>query len=340
MTAPVPVAIAGAGGWGTALAVHLAGLGREVILWARRPDIAAQLAATRRNQRLLPDVTIPAGVTITPDVNRLLDGRREAIVIAVPTAGLREVAGRLAGWRETGGVIISLAKGFDPGGTSRPTELLADVMGAQDRDLGLLSGPSHAEEVARGLPTAVVAASASPDTAKRIQEVFFSSRFRVYSSTDPVGVELGGALKNVVAVACGVAEGLGLGDNTRAALITRGLAEMTRLGVALGARRETFMGLAGLGDLVVTCTSDLSRNRRLGRRLGAGESLEAILAGMEQVAEGVNACRAARAIAAARGIRMPITSQLHAILFEGAAPASALRDLLDREARTEQDEPA
>jgi glycerol-3-phosphate dehydrogenase (NAD(P)+) len=211
-------------------------------------------------------------------------------------------------------------------------------MMATSDELGVLSGPSHAEEVARGLPTAVVAASSSAETAARIQAVFFSPRFRVYSSTDPIGVELGGALKNVIAVACGVAEGLGLGDNTKAALVTRGLAEMTRLGVGLGARRETFMGLAGLGDLVVTCTSDLSRNRRLGRRLGAGESLADVLGSMQQVAEGVNACKSAWAIARHRNIRMPITSQLHAILFEGAAPASALRDLLDREARSETDE--
>ena len=337
MTGAAPVAIAGAGGWGTALAVHLAGIGREVILWARRPEIAARLASTRINERLLPGVTIPAAVTITNDAARLTDGPRAAILIAVPTAGLREVAGALGGWRKTGGVIVSLAKGFDPGGTRRPTELLGEWLGAGAAELGVLSGPSHAEEVARGLPTAVVAASASPQTAERIQSVCFSPRFRVYTSTDPVGVELGGALKNVIAVACGVAEGLGLGDNTRAALMTRGLAEMTRLGLALGARRETFMGLAGLGDLVVTCTSDLSRNRRLGRRLGAGEPLDAILAGMEQVAEGVNACRAAAALARERGIGMPITDQLLAILAGGAAPASAMRDLLDREARSEEE---
>ncbi len=334
------VAVAGAGGWGTALAIHLAGLGRRVVLWARRPEIAARLAAERVNARLLPGVAIPAGVEITADAARLCDGARDAIVVAVPTSGLRDVADRLTDWRATGGVIVSLAKGFDPGSLRRPTQLLAESLGARAGELGVLSGPSHAEEVARGLPTAVVAASESPATAARIQAVFFSPRLRVYSVTDPVGVELGGALKNVIAVACGVAEGLGLGDNTRAALITRGLAEMTRLGVALGARRETFMGLAGLGDLVVTCTSDLSRNRRLGRRLGAGETLPVILAGMEQVAEGVNACRAARALARDRGVRMPITEQLHAILFEGAAPASALRDLLDREARSEDDPPA
>jgi glycerol-3-phosphate dehydrogenase (NAD(P)+) len=329
--------VAGAGGWGTALAVLLAGKGIPVTLWARRPEIARALERDRENTRLLPGVVLPPGIAVTADPVEAMDGPREAVILAIPMRGLREACALLPAWRSTGAVLVSTIKGLEPATHAFPSRVLAEALGAGPADIAVLSGPSHAEEVGRGMPTAVVVASTSGDTAARVQALFHTPVFRVYRATDVAGVETAGALKNVVAIACGIAAGLGFGDNSRAALITRGLVEMTRLGVALGGRRETFQGLAGLGDLVVTCTSPLSRNRTLGTRLGRGEALEAILAGMQQVAEGVEACRAAHALARARGVTMPITAETHAVLFEGRPPRKALEGLLSREPRTEED---
>lgn len=329
------VAVVGAGGWGTALAVVLARKGVPVTLWARRPEIAAQLGRDRENARLLPGVALPDGIEVTADPRAITAVPREAIVLAVPTRGLRSACAPLTGWRGSGAVLVSTVKGLEhPAGTF-PSGILRDVLGATAADLAVLSGPSHAEEVGRGLPTAVVVASGGAETAARVQSLFHTPVFRVYRSADVAGVELAGALKNVVAIAAGIADGLGFGDNALAALVTRGLAEITRLGVACGARRETFQGLAGLGDLVVTCTSRHSRNRALGVRIGRGERLEAILAGMEQIAEGVEACRAASGLAAAKGVVMPITAQTHAVLFEDVSPRRALEGLLSREPGTE-----
>jgi len=339
MTAPARVTVVGAGGWGTALAVLLAGKGIPVTLWARRREIADQLARDRQNLRLLPGVVIPDLVEMTADPAAISGGPRQAIVLAVPTKGLRPACAMLGRWRESGAVLVSTVKGLEAGTQAFPSAVLAEALGARAAEIAVLSGPSHAEEVGRSMPTAVVAASAEPATAARVQQLFHTPVFRVYRATDVTGVEVAGALKNVIAIACGIAEGLGFGDNSRAALITRGLAEMTRLGMALGGRRETFQGLAGLGDLVVTCTSPLSRNRALGVRTGRGEKLADILSGMQQVAEGVEACRAAHALATARGIPMPITAQTHAVLFEDRPARQALEGLLAREPRSEE-EPA
>ena len=330
-------AVVGAGGWGTALAILLARKGTDVLLWAREPEVVDAIASRRENTVFLPGPKVPPNVTVTADLASVA-GHAD-IVLAVPSHGLRDVAGRLAGCAREGTVFTSVTKGFEVGSGLRPAEVLREVLGVAEGALCVLSGPSHAEEVSRGMPTAVVAASSSPATAARVQKLFFAPRFRVYTHTDPVGVELGGALKNVIAIACGIGAGLGFGDNSQAALITRGLAEMTRLACALGARRETLGGLAGLGDLVVTCTSRHSRNRALGVRLGAGEPLETILAGTASVAEGVRACEAAVPLARQRGVPMPIAEEVYGVLFSCRKPADALANLLSREARPEEDSP-
>ncbi len=331
------VVVAGAGGWGTALAAHLARKGDTVLLWARDPVHAAAIAGSRENTRLLPGVLLPPGVAVTADPGLAGFGLPDAAVFTVPSHGLGAVAGILRPALAGVPLVVSGVKGFEPGTFRRPSEVLADALGVAADRVCTLSGPSHAEEVGREVPTAVVAAAAIPATAAAAQALFFSSRFRVYTHSDLVGVELAGALKNVIALACGMTDGLGFGDNTRAALLTRGLAEIARLGATLGARRGTFQGLAGLGDLVVTCTSPLSRNRRLGMRLGAGERLEAVAGGMIQVAEGVRACAAAVALAQDRRVAMPISAQVHRVLFGGAPAAEALQELLTRDPRSEEE---
>ncbi|MEK7765334.1 MAG: NAD(P)H-dependent glycerol-3-phosphate dehydrogenase, partial [bacterium] len=259
----------------------------------------------------------------------------DALVFAVPSHGLREVAGRVEWGAAGSALLVSAVKGFEVGSGLRPSQIIEAAAGRAAGAVCVLSGPSHAEEVGRGIPTAVVAASLQAAEAERVQAIFHAQRFRVYTHPDPLGVELAGAFKNVIAIACGIADGLGFGDNTRAALITRGLVEMSRLGSALGGRRDTFNGLAGLGDLVVTCTSGYSRNRRLGREIGSGRSLEDIVAGTPQVAEGVNACRVAVALAKERGASIPIMEQVHAVLFGHRDPARAMQELLARGARPE-----
>ncbi len=332
-----PVAVIGAGGWGTALASHLGRKGIQVFLWAREPEVVETITAKRENIQFLPGVNIPSSVTPTSDLGQALASSERYVVMAVPTHGMRGVLQNLRQLGATKHVVISVAKGFEVDTLMRPSQVIQQALDMPPESICVLSGPSHAEEVGREVPTAVVAASANVSLAAEIQQLFFSGRFRVYSHSDLAGVEYGGALKNVIAVACGVGDGLGFGDNTRAALVTRGLAEMTRLGCALGAKRETFWGLAGLGDLLVTCTSDLSRNRKVGRRIGAGERLDDILAGMVQVAEGIRACRAAVNLAASAGVVMPITQQLHAILFENRSPSQAMDELLSRNMRSEEE---
>lgn len=337
MTGPARVAIVGAGGWGTALAVVLARRGHRVLLWARRPEIAEEIQRSRENSRLLPGVVLPEHIEVTSDLGRICAQRCSAMVLAVPTHGLRAVARQLNDWRNATSVLVSVVKGLESATTLRPSQVLHEVLHAAEHELCILSGPSHAEEVGREIPTAVVAASASPQCAQAVQQLFFTPRFRVYTHSDPLGVEWCGALKNIIAIACGIGTGLGFGDNTQAALMTRGLTEIARLGCALGARRETFGGLAGLGDLIVTCTSAHSRNRGLGLRIGKGEPLPRILGGIAHVVEGVEAARAAWKLAKERNIAMPITEQVHAVLFDGKPPSAGLHELLSREARSEEE---
>ncbi len=329
------IAVIGAGGWGTALAVLLAGKGNTVRLWGYEAAQVAELAATRRNDLFLPGITIPEGVLPSHDLAAVVKGCR-TIAVVVPSRGMRGV---LAMLREAvparDAVIVSCTKGIEHGSGKRMSEILAEHL--PDHPLAVLSGPSHAEEVARGTPTAVVSGSADPDAAASVQDTFSTATFRVYTSSDMAGIELGGALKNVYALAAGVSDGLGLGDNTKAALVTRALAELIRLGTALGGRRETFQGLSGIGDLMVTCFSRHSRNRSFGERLGRGESPEAITSGMAMVAEGVPTARGALECARKFGIVTPILDQVHAILHDGRRPADAMRELLTRDLRPEQD---
>jgi glycerol-3-phosphate dehydrogenase (NAD(P)+) len=324
------LAILGAGAWGTALAIAYSEE-HDVALWARDPGQRAALRSTRRS-RYLPEAALPDAVAIEDDPARAIRGA-EVVVIATPTAGLRQAADLLvhAAMRRP---VVWVCKGFEPASGKLPHRVIAEVLG-EAAPAAALSGPSFALEVARGLPTAVTLAAADAGFARDLARELHQRRLRLYFTDDLVGVEVGGAVKNVMAIATGISDGLGLGLNARAALITRGLAEVARLGVALGGRAETFMGLAGAGDLILTCTGDLSRNRRVGLGLGRGERLEAILAGLGHVAEGVHTAREVDAIARARAIDMPITREVCAVLFEGRAPAEAVAQLLARDPKAE-----
>jgi glycerol-3-phosphate dehydrogenase (NAD(P)+) len=324
------IAILGAGAWGAALASSLADQ-HAVRLWARDPQRAAAIAASRRSP-YLPDVPVPAAVDVTSDMAAALAGAELALVTS-PTAGLRATLGQMRTAAQ-GVPVVWGCKGFEQASGRLPHEVAAEVLGAGAR-CGALSGPSFALEVARGLPTAVTLASTDIAFARSIARALHHRTLRVYFSDDLVGVEIGGAVKNVMAIATGIAEALGLGLNARAALITRGLAEITRLGVRLGGRPETFMGLAGAGDLVLTCTGNLSRNRQVGLALGRGEQLDAILAGLGHVAEGVHTAREVESRAAEAVIDMPITSAVCDVLFRGIAPRDAVEQLLARDPRAE-----
>lgn len=333
------VSILGAGSWGTALACHLARSGHRVRLWARRASHAAALAEARENTRYLPGVAIPAEVAVTADLPASLHGS-EAVVFAVPSHAFRDTA-TLARPYLPAAPVINVAKGIEEDTLLRLSEVWADLMG--DRELQrycALSGPSHAEEVGRAMPTALVAASPVPAVAEFVQDLFMSPCLRVYTNRDLTGVETGGALKNIIAVATGISDGLGFGDNTRAALMTRGLAEITRLGMRLGANPLTFAGLTGVGDLIVTCTSMHSRNRRFGMAVGRGRSVQEALAEVGQVVEGVRTTRAATRLAARFGVELPITRQVNAVLFEGLTPAEGVNLLMTRQRRHEIEEVA
>jgi glycerol-3-phosphate dehydrogenase (NAD(P)+) len=326
------VAVVGDGGWGTALALALHGKGIETRLWSREPAYAEEMARTRANPRFLPGVKLPGGLRITGDAAEAFAGAVLA-VSAVPAQHVRATWTPLAPHLGRRVPVCSVTKGIEIATLERPTQILAEVLGP--RALAVLSGPSHAEEVARGLPCAVVAASRSPALATGVQRLFATDRFRVYRLGDVVGVEFAGAVKNVVAVAAGICDGLGLGDNAKAALITRGAVEMARLGSAVGARRATFQGLAGIGDLIVTCASRHGRNRAVGERIGRGEQLEDVLGSSPMVAEGVPTAKALVALAKRVKVEMPIASEVYRVLFEGKDPKEALTDLMRREAKRE-----
>lgn len=322
--------VLGAGAWGTALAISTAPR-HPTRLWARDPAQAEQLRATRCNARYLPGVTLPTALHVDADFSAALDHARDGLVlIATPMAALAEMLGRIAN-RVSG--VLWLCKGFEQGRGELGHEIAQSV--AIDMRVGVLSGPSFAIEVARGQPTALVAASVDATLCAEAVDALHSESLRVYTSDDPIGVEVGGAVKNVLAIATGIADGMELGLNARAALITRGLAEMTRLGVALGARAETFMGLSGLGDLVLTATGDLSRNRGVGLRLAHGLPLPTILAELGHVAEGVGTAPMVLARARALGVEMPITQAVVAVLDGRLTPAQALEQLMGRGARAE-----
>jgi len=330
----VKCAVVGAGAWGTALANLLAANGHGVRLWAREPDVVESINDVRENRRFLPGVCVGDRVRATDDIDDAL-ADADIVTYVAPSHALRDVAASGAGAVKRGAVLVVASKGIERESLEIMTDVVAEVV--PGHPVVALSGPSFAMEVANGQPTAVVAASIDALAAERVQRALSSDVFRVYTHDDVTGVELGGALKNVMAVATGIAEGLGLGFNSRAALITRGLAEMTRLGVSLGANQATFAGLAGLGDLVLTCTGALSRNRALGIEVGKGKTLEQALEGKDTVAEGVLNTISAHALAERQGVDMPIVRAVHRILFEAQAPRLAIAELMTRELRAEQD---
>ncbi|HEY2783988.1 MAG TPA: NAD(P)H-dependent glycerol-3-phosphate dehydrogenase [Fimbriiglobus sp.] len=326
------ISVFGSGGWGTAVAVLLAQKPDiSVRLWGARAGTVARLNESRENLSQLPGVTIPGTVRITAEPSEAADGA-DGWVTAIPTAFLRPTLERLRNAYRTGTPIVSLTKGIEHETFRRPSEIIADVLGASP--VAVLSGPSHAEEVARGMPTSVAVASPDAATATWIQELFGTDRFRVYTNADLIGVELAGALKNVIGIAAGICDGLGFGDNAKAALLTRGLVEMTRFGVAHGADPATFAGLAGLGDLITTCYSPHGRNRRVGERLAKGEPLSAVTAG-PQVAEGVYTSQSVFDRTARMGVDTPIMAGVYDVLYRGRPPLEAVQALLARTQKRE-----
>jgi len=329
------IAIIGAGAWGTGLAIVLGRQPRHrVRLWAHETDVCESITQRHINERFLPGHQLPASVSASNDLAVVLDGS-EIVVSVMPSQHCRTLFERMQPLVPGNALMVNATKGLEEGSLLRMSEVIADVLGVQ-LAIGALSGPSFALEVARGDPTAITIASRNADLLRTVQQEFSDSSFRVYTNSDVVGVELGGALKNIIAIAAGICDGLGLGHNSIAALITRGLAEMTRLVVACGGRAETMAGLAGLGDLVLTCTGGLSRNRTVGVELGRGRKLPEIIDGMHgTVAEGVFTTTAAVGLARSRDVEMPITEQMHAILHNGKSPKEAIQELMRRTGKSE-----
>jgi glycerol-3-phosphate dehydrogenase (NAD(P)+) len=329
------VSIVGAGGWGTALAVLIANNGYDVCLWSRHAEFADTLNRERNNHRYLPGVLIPASVVITSKLAEAANA--ETILFATPSTALRTLSQSLVSSASPGStaLIVSAVKGLEKGTGLRMSEILASIF--PGCPIAVLSGPNHAAEVGRSVPTASVIGTPTEEIGKRLQRIISTKTFRTYTSSDLVGIEVGGALKNIFAIAAGIGDGLGLGDNSKAALITRSLAELIRLGSALGGKRETFQGLSGVGDLVVTCFGRHSRNRRVGERLGRGETLGQIQHSMQMVAEGVPTTKSARECALKLEVKTPIIDEVYSILYENAPPSEAIERLLKRELRPEED---
>jgi glycerol-3-phosphate dehydrogenase (NAD(P)+) len=327
------VAVLGAGSWGTALAVHFARSGRAVRLWGRDRAQLASMAASRRNERYLAEVPFPDSLRVETDLSGALAGALD-VLVAVPSQALRALLSSLAPLLAEASHVAWATKGFEQDSLKLPHQVAREVLGAQRR-IAVLSGPTFAREVGAGLPTAMTVASPDAAYARALARELSAANFRAYSSTDIMGVEIGGAVKNVLAVGAGLSDGLGFGANTRVALITRGLKEMTRLGVALGAEANTFMGLAGLGDLVLTCTDDQSRNRRFGLLLAAGASPPAALAGIGQAVEGYTAARSVLAVAARAGVEMPLCAMVYRVLYESLPAKEAVRALMSRPIKAE-----
>ena len=329
------LAILGAGSWGTALAIHNHRVGHRVCLWARDPQLVGEMTASRENARYMPGRRLDPSIVLTSSLEEAL-AQADLIIAAVPSHGMRDVVRRAGPYIRRGVVLVSATKGLETDSLERMSEVIDEETG-HAHPIVVLSGPSFALEVARGLPTAIVAASKDSDAARRVQEALRGPTFRLYASDDVIGVEFGGALKNVIAIAAGVVEGLGIGHNAMAALITRGLAEMARLACKQGSRRETLAGLSGLGDLVLTCTGDLSRNRRVGIELGRGRSLDDILSHMRMVAEGVRTAGAALALGTRHGVELPLAAQMAAVLEGRVTPREAVDALMMRPQRAEHD---
>ena len=326
------IAVIGSGSWGTAVATMLASRGHNVYLWSWIQEETDRLVRDRENKEFLPGIPFPETIVCTHDIALCTDGA-DLIITAAPSPATRTTAKNLSPHVKDGQKIINISKGLEEGSLLRLSEVYKEEI--PQANISVMSGPSHAEEVSRALPTTNVVASPDSETAKSIQDIMMGDMFRVYTSTDVVGVELGGALKNVVALCAGISDGLGYGDNTKAALMTRGLAEIARLGIAMGAKQETFMGLSGLGDLIVTCTSMHSRNRRAGILLGKGKSLDETLKEVHMVVEGVNTAKAAYALSKKYNVEMPIVEEAYNVLFEGANAREGVLKLMTREKRNE-----
>lgn len=327
------VTVLGDGGWGTALAVVNARRKNDVILWSAFPEYAHQIQEKRENVKFLPGVSLPSEIKVQSDLKEALEFG-EIIVLAIPTQFLRNVLHKVKDYDTKGKIFVSVAKGIEKKTCLRPSEIVTSILGASAR-LVVLSGPSHAEEVARNIPTLVVSASKNESDARAVQQAFMDTYFRIYVQTDVIGVELGGALKNVIAIAAGVCDGLKFGDNTKSGLLSRGLLEITRLGIKLGANPNTFFGLSGVGDLITTCFSPHGRNLRVGRELGEGKKIQDILKGMEMVAEGVDSAESANELAKRANIELPIINEVYQILFQDKNAKQAVVDLLQRDAYEE-----
>ena len=329
------ISVLGAGGWGTTLAVLLHFNGHKVTLWEYKRSYAKELLKKRENIQYLPGIKIPQEILITHDLDEASDDKN-MIVLAVPSQFLRSVVDKIKYSDIKNSILVSVSKGIENKSLLTMSLMLKDVHPLlDDSQIGVLSGPSHAEEVSKRIPTAVVAASRDHEAATSIQAAFMTSYFRVYSSTDLIGVELGGAFKNVIAIGAGIIDGAGFGDNTKAAIMTRGVAEISRLGLALGAQPETFAGLSGMGDLIVTCMSRHSRNRYVGEQIGKGKTLKQVLKSMDMVAEGVETSRSASQLAKKYKVETPITNEVYKILFEDKDPIKATTDLMTRDMKTE-----
>ncbi len=328
------VAVLGAGSWGTALALILDQNGHQVTCWSFEREDIANIQNTGENKRFLPGVRIPTSIVVTHSLDECLS-RAELTVVAVPSQAVRSVLEQIKPIIRKETVWVSVAKGIEKNTLLRVSEVLHQAAGIPIDKIAVLSGPSHAEEVSRNIPTAVVSASSCEVVARQVQNLFSTPNFRVYANFDVTGVELGGALKNIIALAAGICDGAGFGDNTKAALMTRGLVEITRFGIKCGASADTFAGLSGMGDLIVTCMSRHSRNRFVGEQIGRGRSLEAILSEMVMVAEGVHTTASAYALAQKKKVQMPITEQVYQTLYEGKSPIAAVKELMTRETKIE-----
>jgi glycerol-3-phosphate dehydrogenase (NAD(P)+) len=328
------ISIIGDGGWGTTLAVHLARNGHAVTLWGPFADYVRRMHKTRYNTKFLPGIRLPKSIHITADLKSALE-TGDLIVFAVPSKYAAEVLRKIKKTNAdlTGKVFLSVTKGIDTSKLLRVSEIIHRELG--NIPIAVLSGPTIASEVAQGLPSTAVVASRNIAVAQKIQAVFNSASFRIYTNTDVIGVELGGSVKNIIAIACGVCDGLGFGSNTKAAILTRGLAEMARLGAALGAKQKTFSGLTGLGDLVTTCTNPQSRNRSVGEQLGHGKSIQAIMSHFEMVAEGVETVKAVHTLSRKYHVAMPITTEVYNIIYKQKKPARAVADLMSRKMKSE-----
>jgi glycerol-3-phosphate dehydrogenase (NAD(P)+) len=326
------IGVLGDGGWGTTLALHLFKKGYGVCLWGAFPEYVEVLKVKRENLKFLPGIKIPKEISISSDLKDVIE-KSELLILAIPSLFMRSVLKKVKTFNLKNKIILSVTKGIENNTLMRMSEVIQEELG--NVNLAVLSGPTIAYEVARGVPTTCVIASKDEKLSNSLQEIFMTERFRVYTNSDLVGVELGGALKNTIAIACGISDGLGYGANTKAALLARGLVEITGLGIAMGAKKETFSGISGLGDLVTTCISPYSRNRTVGERIGRGEKLKDILSSMEMVAEGVYTTKSAYKLSLKYNVELPITKEVYLVLYRNKKPLKAVDDLMRREKKKE-----